>query len=127
MLNPDNDKQIKEMANDLEEEFVLCGTLSSCGTKRCSQCFSKYLYEQGYRKLPKDSIALSMEEFKKYIFIKQNIEQSGILGWIKEEREKERKETAEKILEKGKYNMPEWLKDWIVEQFGVEIKESGDE
>ena len=43
-------EKIEEMANDLEEEFVLCGTLSNCGTKRCSRCFSKYLYEQGYRK-----------------------------------------------------------------------------
>ena len=56
-------EQIEEMAIDLEEEFVLCGTLSSCGTKRCSQCFSKYLYEQGYRKLPEDSVVLSREEY----------------------------------------------------------------
>lgn len=54
--------QIEEMAIGLEEEFALCGTLSSCGTKRCSQCFSKYLYEQGYRKLPEDSVVLSREE-----------------------------------------------------------------
>lgn len=57
--------QIEEMAIGLEEEFALCGTLSSCGTKRCSQCFSKYLYEQGYRKLPEDSVVLSREEYEK--------------------------------------------------------------
>ena len=57
-----NKKQIEEMAIDLEEEFVLCGTLSSCGTKRCSQCFSKYLYEQGYRKLPDGAVILTPEE-----------------------------------------------------------------
>ena len=57
--------QIEKMAIDLEEEFALCGTLSSCGTKRCSRCFSKYLYEQGYRKLPEDSVVLSREEYEK--------------------------------------------------------------
>lgn len=57
--------QIEKMAIDLEEEFVLCGTLSNCGTKRCSRCFSKYLYEQGYRKLPEDSVVLSREEYEK--------------------------------------------------------------
>lgn len=51
----DKEKQIKEMAIDLEEEFVLCGALSNCGTKRCSRCFSKYLYEQGYRKIDEGS------------------------------------------------------------------------
>lgn len=56
------EEQIEEMAIGLEEEFVLCGTLSSCGTKRCSRCFSKYLYEQGYRKVPEDSVVLSREE-----------------------------------------------------------------
>ena len=55
-------EQIEKMAIDLEEEFVLCGTLSSCGTKRCSQCFSKYLYEQGYRKLPDGAVILTPEE-----------------------------------------------------------------
>lgn len=57
--------QIEKMAIDLEEEFVLCGTLSSCGTKRCSRCFSKYLYEQDYRKLSEDSVVLSKEEYEK--------------------------------------------------------------
>ena len=55
-------EQVEKMAIDLEEEFVLCGTLSSCGTKRCSQCFSKYLYEQGYRKLPDGAVILTPEE-----------------------------------------------------------------
>ena len=58
-------EQVEKMAIDLEEEFVLCGTLSNCGTKRCSRCFSKYLYEQGYRKLPEDSVVLSREEYEK--------------------------------------------------------------
>lgn len=54
--------QIEEMAIGLEEEFALCGTLSSCGTKRCSRCFSKYLYEQGYRKVPENAVILTPEE-----------------------------------------------------------------
>ena len=56
-------EQVEKMAIDLEEEFVLCGTLSSCGTKRCSQCFSKYLYEQGYRKLPDGATVLLVGKY----------------------------------------------------------------
>ena len=134
MLSPNSDKLIqtnhlKEQKQIEEIADILCESKEhNCNGEDC-KCLKQAtdLFNKGARIFPKDSVALSVEEFKKYIFIKQNIEQSGILGWIKEEKEKERKETAEKILEKGKYNMPEWLKDWIVEQFGIEIKESGDE
>ena len=42
----------------------------------------------------------------------------------KQIKEQERKETAEKILEEGRYCMPIRLKEWIIKQFGVEIKEN---
>lgn len=67
----DKEKQIEEMAIDLEEEFVLCGTLSSCGTKRCSRCFSKYLYEQGYRKRPEGSIVVDKEYLEKELQVSE--------------------------------------------------------
>lgn len=112
--------QIEEMAIGLEEEFVLCGTLSSCGTKRCSQCFSKYLYEQGYRKLPEDSVVLSREELSKEPYndfckgcpnvrvrssgmtdccADYSCEQFQKYARLIELYEQSRKETAEKILD----------------------------
>lgn len=113
-------EQIEEMAIGLEEEFVLCGTLSSCGTKRCSQCFSKYLYEQGYRKLPEDSVVLTREELSKEPYndfckgcpnvrvrssgmtdccADYSCEQFQKYARLIELYEQSRKETAEKILD----------------------------
>ena len=88
-------EMIEEMANDLEEEFVLCGTLSNCGTKRCSRCFSKYLYEQNYRKIPKDSVMLSKEEYTQ--LLKSNI--NDVSEYITDELKQASKETAEKYSE----------------------------
>lgn len=118
--------QIEEMAIGLEEEFALCGTLSSCGTKRCSQCFSKYLYEQGYRKLPEDSVVLSREE---YIDLSRN--------YVGEQVAQARKETAEKILDllvpdckacdenwhSGCLCLRATLAEKIAKQFGVGVEE----
>lgn len=120
------EEQIEEMAIGLEEEFVLCGTLSSCGTKRCSQCFSKYLYEQGYRKLSEDSVVLSREE---YIDLSRN--------YVGEQVAQARKETAEKILDllvpdckacdenwhSGCLCLRATLAEKIAKQFGVEVVE----
>ena len=117
--------QIEKMATDLEEEFALCGTLSSCGTKRCSQCFSKYLYEQGYRKIPEDSVVLSREE---YIDLSRN--------YAGEQVAQARKETAEKILDllvpdckacdenwhSGCLCLRATLAEKIAKQFGLEVE-----
>ena len=136
-------EQIEEMAIDLEEEFVLCGTLSSCGTKRCSQCFSKYLYEQGYRKLPDGATVLLVGKYN------QSLDEKTIEYFIKH-NEQIRKETAEKIFNdifalvnnakdksskifgnssdygKGYKNSVNHFNEHILElakQFGLEIKE----
>lgn len=112
-------EQIEEMAIGLEEEFVLCGTLSSCGTKRCSQCFSKYLYEQGYRKLPDGATVLLGGEYN------QPLDEKTIEYFIKY-NEQIRKETAREILQ-TLYNYPhEWHEMKIKELakgYGVEIEE----
>lgn len=84
-------EMIEEMAIDLEEEFVLCGTLSTCGTKRCSRCFSKYLYEQGYRKIPEGSVVLPKKLYEQYTNEFNNYEVGKRDG---------SKETAREILEK---------------------------
>lgn len=37
--------------------------------------------------------------------------------------EEVRKETAEEILQRGKYCMPSGLRDWIKERYGLEVEE----
>lgn len=122
--------QIEEMAIGLEEEFALCGTLSSCGTKRCSQCFSKYLYEQGYRKLPDGATVLLVGENN------QALDEKTIEYFVKH-NEQIRKETAEKILDllvpdckacdenwhSGCLCLRATLAEKIAKQFGVEVVE----
>jgi hypothetical protein len=113
-------EKLEEMANDLEEEFVLCGTLSNCGTKRCSRCFSKYLYEQGYRKIPEGSVVVSKQVWE------EHIEKREKANKIFEERI--RKETAREILqelyEQIDEKTPKWVETQIkmkAKQFGVEV------
>lgn len=141
--------QIEEMAIGLEEEFVLCGTLSSCGTKRCSRCFSKYLYEQGYRKLSEDSVVLSREEYEKLKQYEEKVENGACFTqkeWLElcdEEyrretenllkvRQLERKETAREILNEliDSSNKITFFDcrmalglDKLAKQYGLEIKE----
>ena len=125
----DKEKQIEEMAkimcgNDCEEcakesaEFYK-QTLEEARNNKCllKNC-AKTLYEQGYRKLPEDSVVLSREE---YIDLSRN--------YVGEQVAQARKETAEKIYTKIKdsflmnSNNRYALKLWIEEQFGLEIKE----
>ena len=107
--------------------------------KTCKECFEaneyacqsyrncKAFIEEGYRKLPEDSVVLSREEYEKGI-----IERESMRNQITElfnDREQASKETAEKIYTKIKdsflmnSNNRYALKLWIEEQFGLEIKE----
>ncbi len=124
-----------------------------CGKANCYNCIHKivcHIYETyndcaeevkemgcfAYQpKIPEGSVLLSSEEYSNYLILQTNHE------WLREKakelqadnerlyknlgkfKESVCKETAKEILERGKYNMPEWLKDWIVEQFGVEVEE----
>lgn len=117
--------QIEKMAIDLEEEFVLCGTLSNCGTKRCSRCFSKYLYEQGYRKLPDGATVLLVGKNN------QALDEKTIEYFIRH-NEQIRKETAKEILNEliDSSNKITFFDcrmalglDKLAKQFGLEIKE----
>lgn len=54
------------------------------------------LYNAGYRKLPKDSVVLSMEEYER--ITKELVTEQRATEIAKEYFEKMRKETAEKIL-----------------------------
>lgn len=102
---------------------------------------AKTIYNLGYQKIDKDSVVLSREEYEKLKKFEWRVT-SGVCMTQKEwfdfcnedsnrrtclrieEREKERKETAEKILKEvaktcGDY---QWFKN-LCKQFGVEIKE----
>lgn len=70
--------------------------------------------------IPQDSVVLSKE---KYELLVECSSYEGVMKALKNEYIKGSKETAEKILERGKYCMPSGLREWIIEQFGVEIKE----
>lgn len=138
-----NDKEMieeMEMAKDIEDA---CNNTSVCNYENeirdCDKCRAKYLIEQGYRKIDKDSVVLSREEYESYQKTREyNSLLEGEIEHLYDDRElvkkihdkqlkKERKETAETILR--------WLKDhlscmgfsivkaYFQEQFGVEIKE----
>jgi hypothetical protein len=141
-LKEKREKQIEEMAeimcgNDCEEcaresaEFynqtIEEARNNHCLLKNCA----KTLYNAGYRKIPKDArVFIPTEE--QYIMLSREEYERITKGLVTEQRAKEiaqeyfgivRKETAEKILERGKYCMPSGLREWIIETFDIEIKE----
>ena len=102
-----------------------------------------YIAKRVKEKLTEDSVVLSREEYETLknqinslrtelskavcsMYTEEEFEYK-VDQKVKEEldrvKKEARKETAEKILEKGKYCMPSGLREWIIEQFGVEIKE----
>lgn len=113
----DKEKQIEEMAKHGCYDGCASGLRKFCDEYDGKPCknmvrIASGLYEQGYRKIDKDSVVLTREE---YIDLSRN--------YVREQIEQASKKTAEKILERGKYCMPSGLREWIVKQFGVEIKE----
>lgn len=110
--------------------------------KTCKECFEaneyacqsyrncKAFIEEGYRKLPEDSVVLSKEEFSKALTDNFNMGKKEAQFYSEKVAiPTTRKETAEKIYTKIKdsflmnINNRYALKLWIEEQFGLEIKE----
>lgn len=142
-MSIDKEKQIEEMAKEM---CKVCKSIEeTCYMKKqpCSLIKeeAKTLYEQGYRKIPEeDSVVISKEEYEKLKHYEWRVT-SGVCMTQKEwfdfcnedsnrrtclrieEREKERKETAEKIYRELQGHGTTYVKKWIKEQFGVEIKE----
>lgn len=138
-----NKEMIEEMAKDIETSNVYIDSndvVSDDGEyyfqwqDGCKE-LAIYLYEQGYRKLPEDSVVLSKEEYKLLFDIKKKFETAdgdeitavSLLMWLKELTAQERKETAEEFLQ---FVYDRCLdKSFIravekfAKQFGVEIKE----
>ena len=128
----DKEKQIEEMAKVIKSanEINCIRTCDNCNYYNDdSKCISFgqaiALYEQGYRKLPENSVVLSREEYEKLKMLEEgHITCEDVLEFV----EKARKETAEKIINMLKQPpyidfIESWVLEDVAKQFGVEIKE----
>lgn len=114
----DKEKQIEEIMNTIDD----CSWVTDedyCDGM-CERCRAKRLYEQGYRKLPEDSVVLSREEYQKNI-LTANSDGYGA-GKIDGS-----KEMAEKILKDLKLLVPDNALGIVTRYFkeiiGLQIKE----
>ena len=134
-------QDIDELANDINKHCIDLNE-NYCGSINCVSCLARALNKQGYRKIDKDSVVLSREEYDE--FLRQNF----IIDELKDCVKLASKETAEKLYDKVMSFIGSNQKFWIVDeehitiiqvdklfdfvmetakQFGVEIKEYGDE
>lgn len=133
----DKEKQIEEMAKVLSTvKRCEALALSECIKKKCEYphyegvtCIAEHqaetLYEQGYRKLPKNSVVLSKGEHNKLILCYVNYER--LVEQFNQAYNLGSKETAEKFLQLAYDRSLEksFIKkvEELAKQFGVEIKE----
>ena len=128
-------EQIEEMGKVMPEKIKdpLDNSRYIIFGKSLRREIARIYYNAGYRKLPEDSVVLSREEYNLLINIKKffetadgEISAGNLLVYLKEFKEQERKETAEKILKAFEYcNDTNFYAKWLelCKQFGVEIKE----
>jgi hypothetical protein len=122
----DKEKQIKEMAK------IMCSPCpdgKECsGTwcyKRVSDCANEF-YEQGYRKIPEDSVVLSKAKYREFLEMKRDMINNT-------QYKRGSKETAKKILNElvgHTFEDDGWTWtvskediQWLAEKYKVEIKE----
>lgn len=141
-------EQVEQMAKERSEIKDIMKLLDKCVSLNpmCKAEVATIIYGNNYRKIPEDSVVLTQDEYEKLKHFEYRV-RSGVCmtqeEWFDfcseysnrrtclriEERERERKETAEKIYTKIKdsflmnSNNRYALKLWIEEQFGLEIKE----
>ena len=152
----DKEKQIEEMALQFAKKYCKACGCESCdwayefGTKEEScedylhyKQMAEHFYNLGYRKLPKDSVVLSREEYELWNILKKTwasdnkeVSAKDILETLKNTKELRSKETAAKIYLQAKaivdatkyivqgreYLHIDALKE-IIKSCGVEIKE----
>ena len=127
-------QEIKELKENQIEEMAKLLCFQNC--KHCEDCYfiklATILYKQGYRKIDKDSVVLSREEYQLWNILKKTwasndkeISAEDMLETLKNTKELGSKETAEKILQiiKEEYGYIGNLEKIIAKQFGVEIGE----
>lgn len=105
-------EQKMEIAKEMMKQGVVVWTMDE-HAKLVAQVRQEFEVEY------KDKVVLSKEEYKSLTYWNGKFDEL-----IKQVMKQSSKETAEKILERGKYCIPNGLKEWIVEQFSVEIKEN---
>jgi hypothetical protein len=128
----DKEKQIEEMAKEIES--AKRDIWASVTTRKededylwHSRRIAEHLTSLDYQKVDKDSVVLSREEYDNLKLEIQKAHNKGIrvgfdLTKYKENSiERARKETAREILQRGKYCMPSGLREWIEQQYGVEV------
>ena len=73
----DNEKQIEEMAKVIETANENC-IIYKDGSRPWKEHIAQVLFNQGYRKLPEDSVVLSRKELKRLepIFVEPTINES---------------------------------------------------
>ena len=136
----DKEKAIEEMAKVIKSanEIDCIRTCDTCkyyddNTKCISFGQSIALYNAGYRKLPEDSVVLSREELNDLDYKAYSRGVCCASEKVFEQKEKARKETAEKILRdlysEATSNVSETVElttfqiEQLAKQFGLEIKE----
>ena len=130
------EKQVEEMAKDCCKSLLHCCMCDDCNYKEISnldECKSmriaENLVKKGYRKIPKDSVVLSREQFKILCEDKIEITHLSIDEEFKKECEYEikqaRKDKAEKCIRliKETFFTKEALCEFIAKQFGVDLGE----
>ena len=135
----DKEKQIEEMTRIIcQQQYFNTHCVERCSLNGCCpECtdLATDLYNLGYRKHPEDSVVLSREEFGQLLNNAIRVD----LEFLEQEKEKTRKETAEKFLNmiywkavkhiKGKNKDECFIEisfeklEKIAKNFGVEIKE----
>lgn len=85
----DKEKQIEEMTKNIYENVYLQGHFP----KGTSKAIARFIIEQGYRKLPEDSVVLSRE---KYELLVECSSYEGVMKTLKNEYDKGGKKTAKK-------------------------------
>ena len=123
----DKEKQIEKMAKEI---CKVCKSLESACffTKQpCSliKDVAKTLYEQGYRKLPENSVVLSQEEYNLLRVMADSIEYGNekVKNALKHSYEKARKETAEKFVNDLPKNIEKYLKENLKENDDIKGKQ----
>jgi hypothetical protein len=99
-------KKIEEIGQDIAD---ICSdmALNCCGSTPCYACIAKRLERKGYRKIPENAVVLTREEKEEYeslikLLIYDKPIKSRIYEFIKDIKDRIRKETAEKFAERLK-------------------------
>lgn len=94
------EKQIEEIGNKLDRYCIR----AKCRAESCGKCRARWFIRNGYRKVGKDSVVLSKEDYQLWNILKKTwasndkeISAENMLETLKNTKELGSKETAEKF------------------------------